>query len=331
MVQTVPASPPPRPPSDDPSNRLPWIAFFAALLLIVGAVAAYLWVQSARDPVVAITADPTRSLVTPSARTTATVGAPATLAAPTSPPPTAAPPPTPTRVPVATPPPGATLVGVVPTASQPQAQPVATQPQAAPAPAPPQPGTAPAPAAPPPPAPAPTSAPAATQPPAPTPTPAFSGQVSGPGGLANTRQDLNTAYGSPTGETPGKLIVYKKDNNEYRVEFSPEPDPRTQLLARMLPADGALPLERAIQESRPLLPRDAQPRAPAPEGNDRIVVERFTSPTLARALPAEIWQQRKGQPGDFLVVYMRNAQGAISRIIVGAGDDPNLLVTRSGE
>lgn len=150
------------------------------------------------------------------------------------------------------------------------------------------------------------------------------------GGLGNTRQDLDAAYGPPAGETPGKLVVYRKDNTEYRVEFTPEP-PRDMLLVKVLPQNAPIALDAAIQESRRFFPKDTQPRASGPEGNDQFVVERFLSPTLAQALPAQVFEQRKGQPGEFLAVYTRNQQGQITRVIVGVGNDPSALIQRAGQ
>jgi hypothetical protein len=80
-------------------------------------------------------------------------------------------------------------------------------------------------------------------------------------------------------------------------------------------------LNAAQAEARRLLPRDAQPRGSPQEGNQEFVVERYTSPMLARALPAEVFQQARGEPGDVVVVYVRNPQGAITRVAIGVGDD----------
>lgn len=58
-----------------------------------------------------------------------------------------------------------------------------------------------------------------------------------------------------------------------------------------------------------------------PEGNSQFVVERFESETLARAL---------GIPsGEFSVIYTKDVQGTITRIIVGLGDDVDALLEAS--
>jgi hypothetical protein len=160
----------------------------------------------------------------------------------------------------------------------------------------------------------------------PTPTP-FAGQVSAAGGLGNTRQDVDAAYGAPTGQTPDQLVVYRRGNVEYHLAFTPDP-PRAWLIAELVPQGTQMTLEQAMPEARRLFPRDAQPRTSQPEGNNQFVVERFTSPTLGQAIPAQQFAQRGGNPGDFLAVYARDpAQaGRITRVIVGIGDDPNVLL-----
>ncbi|MBI2755968.1 MAG: hypothetical protein HYX52_04570 [Chloroflexi bacterium] len=348
-------SPPNRPPgfsSSDWSNRLPWIALGLGLLIIIGAGVALLVLSSPdrrRDVSITLNADPTPTrptatlvaappptVIPPTVRATST---PAPLSTPTpvrppaataanavTPAAPAATTPPPTAPPALAPPPAAptatAVKGVAPAGAATPLPPPTARP-AGPTSA----GTTPpsAPSATPSPPPQPTSPPA---PPSPT---AFAGQVSLPGGLANTIQDLQAAFGPPVGETGGKLAVYRKGTTEYRADLTPDLQ-RAVLVAEELPPSSPVALEAAVQESRKLLPRDAQPRATAPEGNAIFVVERFASPALTQALPADLWTaQRKGQPGDLLVVYLKNAQGAITRIIVGIGDDPDVLLQRSGE
>ena len=95
-----------------------------------------------------------------------------------------------------------------------------------------------------------------------------------------------------------------------------------------MPADAPLSFDAAVRLSRALLPTDTQPRDAGPEGNQQFVVERFTSPTLAAALPPEWFADRQGQPGDFIVVYARREDGRIAFLIVGIGDDPEALLSR---
>jgi hypothetical protein len=163
---------------------------------------------------------------------------------------------------------------------------------------------------------------------APSPTPQLA-QVANTGGLGNTRADLDAAYGAPAGETPEHLVVYRKNNVEYHVGFVPDSNGRAALIVE-LPPQGtpSLALDQAMAEVRKVLPKDAQPPNPAPEGNERFVIERYTSQSLAQALPAETFTANKGQPGQFLAVYVRDTQqqARITRIIIGPGNDPQALV-----
>jgi hypothetical protein len=151
--------------------------------------------------------------------------------------------------------------------------------------------------------------------------------VANPGGLGNTRQDLDAASGPPAGETPEHLVVYRKNNVEYHVGFTPAP-PRAELVLELAPSSGPWTLEAAMAEARKLFPRDTQPRAAGPEGNDQFVVERFASPSLGQVIGADQFATNHGQPGQFLAVYARepNQSGRISRLVVGIGDDPNVLL-----
>jgi hypothetical protein len=189
----------------------------------------------------------------------------------------------------------------------------------------------PSPTPPPEPTPAPTPTPL-PPPPSPTPSPSptpFAGQVAGPGGLGNTRSDLDAAYGGPVGETPDKLVAYRKSPFEYHVSFSPGQERAGGIVELPQPNTPPLSLETAMTEARKLFPKDSQSRAAQPEGNTQFVVERFTSPTLAKALGDEVFQANKGQPGDFLVVYVRDTQqsGRINRTVLGPGNDPNQLLS----
>jgi LPXTG-site transpeptidase (sortase) family protein len=143
----------------------------------------------------------------------------------------------------------------------------------------------------------------------PVPTP-YAGEPALPGGIGNTRTNLEKAFGQATGETGGKLVVFRQPGRELHVHFSPDP-PRAQLVAESL--NPPLPFDAAVREARKLFPSDAQPRDSAPEGNPQFVVERFTSPQLAQALSLST--------GDFSVIYEKNAAGAITSIVLGLGDD----------
>ena len=151
----------------------------------------------------------------------------------------------------------------------------------------------------------------------PTPTP-YAGEPALPGGLGNTRINLEKAFGPATGETPGKLVVFRQPGRDYHVQFTPDP-PRAALVAEVL--SPPMSLDAAVRESRKLFPEDTGPRADAPEGNNQFVVERFSSATLAEALGLT--------SGDFSVIYTRDARAAISSIVVGLGDDFDALIAQS--
>jgi hypothetical protein len=155
--------------------------------------------------------------------------------------------------------------------------------------------------------------------------------VANSGGLGNTRADLDQAYGAAAGETPEHLVVYRKNNLEYHVGFVPDPNGRADLIVE-LPQQNAQPwtIEQAQAEGHKLLPKDAQPPNPTAEGADQFVVERYTSQTLAQALPAQVFTANKGQPGQFLAVYVKDSpQGnKITRIILGPGNDPQALINQ---
>jgi hypothetical protein len=111
----------------------------------------------------------------------------------------------------------------------------------------------------------------------------------------------------------------------------PDPNGRAVLIVE-LPQQTAPPWtqEQALTEGHKLLPKDAQPPNAQPEGNDQFLVERYTSQTLAQALPAQVFTANKGQPGQFLAVYVKDSpQGSrITRIILGPGNDPQALVSQ---
>jgi hypothetical protein len=241
---------------------------------------------------------------------TASPGPPPTLAPPTLPASaTFAPTPTPASSQTPPPAPSATAPAAPPT-SAPTAP--ATQ---APAQAAATPGT--------PPAAAPSQTPAA--PTGPTP---FAGQVANPGGIGNTRTDLDAAFGPPVGETPEHLVVYRKNNFEFHVDYVPDINGRAALIVELPQGGQAVPLPQAQAEAHKWLPKDAQPPTPAPEGNNQYVVERFTSQSLAQALPPETFSAHGGTPGQLMIVYVKDAQGRITRWILGPGNDPNALLNQ---
>jgi hypothetical protein len=333
-MATVPPHNVPAEPGD-PSNRWPWLALILGLIVVLVAIGFFLF---NRQQTVNISVEGTPS-PNPVARAgTASPGPPATLAPPTPPTsaalaPSATPvpaptntpaPPTPSPAPTEPPPPTPPPAQAAPPAA---ATPAPGAGQPAPAGASPAATGAPAPGAAPPNA-APTQAAAPTQPAAPpTPTP-FAGQVANAGGLGNTRSDVDAAFGPPTGETPAHLVVYRKNNVEYDVGFVPDINGRAGLIVEV-PQQPFAALAQAQSEGHKLLPKDAQPPNPNAEGNDQFAVERYTSQTLAQALPAAAFTANNGQPGQFLIVYVKDPQARITRIILGVGNDPNALIAQA--
>jgi hypothetical protein len=153
---------------------------------------------------------------------------------------------------------------------------------------------------------------------------AFKGEVSPMGGLGNSRVDVERAYGVVTGETRTLLEARRRaDGSTFNVGFSTEPE-RARVVVQVLPPERRLPFEAAVLEARKLMPTDSEPRAAYPEGNPQYVVERFSSPALGRAMgPIE------GAPnGEYDVVYEKDAQGRVARIVLGQGTDVDALRAR---
>ena len=148
----------------------------------------------------------------------------------------------------------------------------------------------------------------------PVPTP-FAGEPSQPGGIGNTRVSLEKTSAGDR-RTGGKLVVFRQPGREVHVRLSPDP-PRAQLVAVSL--NPPLAFDAALREARKLLPTDAQPRTAAPEGNVQFVVERFTSEHLSQALSLA--------SGDFSVIYEKNPSGAITAMLLGLGDDLDVIQT----
>jgi hypothetical protein len=137
---------------------------------------------------------------------------------------------------------------------------------------------------------------------------------------------MDAAYGGPVGETPDHLVVYRGNNVEVHVLLLPDLNGRAAVIVQIPQA--STDQAQAQSEAHRLLPKDAQPPNAAPEGNAQFVVERYTSQTLAQALPPEAFSAGGGQPGQFLIVYARDAQGRITRWVIGAGNDPNALLNQ---
>jgi sortase A len=148
----------------------------------------------------------------------------------------------------------------------------------------------------------------------PVPTP-YAGEPALPGGIGNTRVNLEKSYGYATGETTGRLVVFHQPNSELHVRFTPDP-PRSTLLDEVLKTP--LSFDAAVREARKLFPSDAAPTTSGPEGNSQFVVEHFNSRSLAQALALD--------SGDFSVVYQKNKDGSIGGILVGTGSDTDALL-----
>jgi sortase (surface protein transpeptidase) len=146
--------------------------------------------------------------------------------------------------------------------------------------------------------------------------PPYVGEPSLSGGMGNTRVSLEKAFGLATGETSGKLVVFRRPDRDLHVLFTPDP-PRAALIA-VVPTNG-MTFQTAVGESRKLFPEDTRPRASAPEGNPSFVVERFSSLNLGQALGSS----------EFSVIYMRDAKGNITSIILGLGDDFDALIQQA--
>jgi hypothetical protein len=89
-------------------------------------------------------------------------------------------------------------------------------------------------------------------------------------------------------------------------------------------------LDDARKQIQALLPKDAVRRGSAPEGNDKYVLERYSSPALADALPPQGYAEGQSDPGDFLVVYTRLSDGRITDVVVGLGNDAEGLLRALG-
>jgi hypothetical protein len=316
MTTTPPGE---RQPPDDPSNRWPWVALVLGAFILVVVGVFFFYSTQSRTVNVNVGSTPTVSSVAVAPIATATlptVAAPTPVATitpvpvPSRPAATSTPLPSVPTVPVAAP----TLATVVPVAA-----PTLPARAAEPTLAAPTPTTLPA---------SPSPVAPATPSPLPSPTP-FTGQVAGAGGVGNTRADVEAAYGAPVGETPGHLVVYRKNTFEYHVQYVPDLNGRAALIVEIpQPSATPLTLPMASAEAHKLLPKDAQPPSPQQEGNDQYVVERYVSQTLAQAVPAQVFATNKGEPGQIMAVYVRNtAQAArVSRIIVGPGSDAAALV-----
>jgi hypothetical protein len=156
--------------------------------------------------------------------------------------------------------------------------------------------------------------------------------VAGGMGAGYARGDFDSDYGPPTGETPDHLVAYRRNPFDYYVSFTPDANGRAAVIVQQPQSSATrLTIEQAMAEARKLLPKDAQPPKPRAEGNDHFVVERFTSQSLAQALPSKAFTANNGMPGQLLVVYLRDAvhEDLFTGLIVGPGNDPGTLINQA--
>jgi hypothetical protein len=141
------------------------------------------------------------------------------------------------------------------------------------------------------------------------------GRTSQAGGRASTIQATGGASSVESGRGASAI------EHRARLADVPSGGKRALLVADVFPSNAPLSLDAAVALSRTLFPNDTQPRDAGPEGNQRFVVERFTSPNLALAFPPEWFADRQAQPGDFIVVYARRSDGHIAYFAISVGDD----------
>lgn len=204
----------------------------------------------------------------------------------------------------------------------------------------------------------------------PSPTP-YAGEPSPSGGLGNTRTDIGHAYGAASGETPGKLVVYRlpahgtppaPSTPTAAATVTPKPTPgkATPVPATATGAPTLAPTARASTAGGDRLPaRDLHVVfTPEPQRVSLIAVI-YASPIRVdeaarqahRLLPTDSMARAdpEGGPslvveryssasleaalgvGDITIVSTRDASGAISSTVLGLGDDVDALLTQSAQ
>ncbi len=149
----------------------------------------------------------------------------------------------------------------------------------------------------------------------PTAVPADPREPSPPGGLGNTRGDLERVYGTPTG-LRGTMIAYR--NGTYAATYAAG---RAQavLLSFDSLADGGRPtLEVARQRAQRLIPLDSVFIGTLRAGPDRIA-DIYRSARLGTLLEAPHLSAASGQ---FAVVYETDAASTVRMILLTAGPLP---------
>jgi sortase (surface protein transpeptidase) len=146
-------------------------------------------------------------------------------------------------------------------------------------------------------------------------------QIAPAGGLGNTDTDLARAFGGPVGMSRSNLAVYRRDGIEHQAQLldtGPGQPRRAAVVVERARSDAPFSMDEALRRAHALLPRDARPRAAAPDGNGRFVVEYFASDALDHALAADL----PTGPGEFIIVYARRPDGRVTDILLSIGNDP---------
>jgi LPXTG-site transpeptidase (sortase) family protein len=148
------------------------------------------------------------------------------------------------------------------------------------------------------------------------------GSVSVPGGLGAARPTFDAAYGPPVGETPSKLVVYRKGSVEYHVRFTPDPPRARVITLASTDGSGTLSPATAVERVQALFPPDARVlRLVGPESDAGVFVGRMASAELAKAMELRL--------GHFLVAYSRNAAGVITQSVAAVGDNLDAAIKES--
>lgn len=146
----------------------------------------------------------------------------------------------------------------------------------------------------------------------PTSTPVSSNQPSPPGGLGNSRDDLEKAYGSPTG-LQGTMIAYRE--GKYAATYV---DGRaTSVLVSYPTAPPSLEASRAAMRS--LLPTDSVFIGTLGAGPSRIADVYQSARLGARVAPPVAGTPR----GQFVVVYETDRSGAVKDALLTVGPIPS--------
>lgn len=146
-----------------------------------------------------------------------------------------------------------------------------------------------------------------------TPTPTINAnQVSPPGGLGNTRSDLESTYGNPDG-LKGTMVSFQ--NGSVAASF--EASRAIQLLITFNAPVGDLDQARA--RIKILVPDDSTPVGTMDVGATRVA-DIFHSTRLQQ----RVFMPTPGAPsGQYVVVYEPDSTGAIKAALLSVGNVPS--------